>query len=687
MRHLVVSGTIMAVPDVTTPRRRGKNKAPAWRRQSPVSVYRLPCDVHDPKVRRQIEKLFSAAFQVRRAVQQDARSRLDAYWAAHRDRADSGPKQVRDRLGLSRTALEQAAYRHLDRAPHLRAHLTKALAMHLADGVWEATDRHLFPDAAGRRHGRPKPGRWWEFTTIPGRARSHTKPNKWETFRLVGTLAGHRAAYHVDGRLLQPRKLRAVRPTAAGQPARSWWDHDGPLAILLTGVGLGDLVVPVRVPQGDGKTPVVEHYLGRPELWHKVDLVRHRDPGAVGGWRYEAHLVILGDGYVCPATVARRETAAQVTGRGGVDVNVSNLAVVSIDGGVLRATRVTRDADEKARLVAEQVKQRRRQRALERSRRSTNPGRYELSSRQRRRAARRAAAGLPPVQVATPRGPRVVNVAGVPAQAYRKDTLSATYRRLRGQATQAGEARTRARRDRARTVAAELVAVHGTDLVVEDCNLTAWARLWGRGIHAFTPGMLVTALTHETAEVAKISDGPALVRAGTRRTAWSQHCVCGIRVTKTLADRVHTCPHCGLTGDRDLISALVGAHTVFGDRADPATARIYWSAAHHTLDIIGVETLSNGLQGARSESTGNRPTRQTSGGLRRPRRHPDPRRWRARRSAGTSRQPIPGGTCRLVPSTTPNETFRAAPSPDTTTLERRGTHPGLRSKPGRPPDL
>ncbi|MDA8213409.1 MAG: transposase [Clostridia bacterium] len=37
----------------------------------------------------------------------------------------------------------------------------------------------------------------------------------------------------------------------------------------------------------------------------------------------------------------------------------------------------------------------------------------------------------------------------------------------------------------------------------------------------------------------------------------SQTCICGAGVPKTLADRVHYCPECGLTGNRDIVSAKV----------------------------------------------------------------------------------------------------------------------------------
>src|SRR5204863_6152100 len=140
--------------------------------------------------RHRIEAMFSAAYSIRRAVQRDARDRSRAYWNARNERARDAVA-ARARLGLSRDALEHAAYNHLDAAPHLRRFATKALAMHLADTVWAATERHLFRDARGKRHGLLHVGRYHDFVRLPGRARSHTTLRKWETFRLHGTLEGH----------------------------------------------------------------------------------------------------------------------------------------------------------------------------------------------------------------------------------------------------------------------------------------------------------------------------------------------------------------------------------------------------------------------------------------------------------------------------------------------------------------
>ena len=271
-------------------RTRGPNKQTPWSRTADdgVSVLRLALDASDPLQRARLEAMFEDAYQIRRAVQRDARDRCRAYWAASHERSES-PSGVRDRLGLSRTALEHAAYAHLDAAPHLRRGVTKALAMHLADAVWSGSERHLFRDASGNRHGLPRVGRWSDFTRLPGRARSHTKATKWETFRLHGSLAGHRAAYtNASGELVQPRRMRAVQPADGG----TWWSYDGPLAVVFSGLGDGTLVLPVRVPTAPCNQPILDHHLADPAAWHKIDLVRYPAPNAPGGWRYEAHLLV-----------------------------------------------------------------------------------------------------------------------------------------------------------------------------------------------------------------------------------------------------------------------------------------------------------------------------------------------------------------------------------------------------------
>jgi hypothetical protein len=480
--------------------------------------------------------------------------------------------------------------------------------------VWNGASRHLFPDATGHRSGRPKVGNWHDFTRIPGRARSHTTENKWETFRLVGTLHGHAMAY-TGGRhsLMQPRrmpkptipdgKVPTGKLTAAGKPGMRkaiWWDHTGPLAVVFAGSpdsGRGDLVLPVRIPQEPGQFARVQHFLSNPGRWHKVDLVRRRKASAPGGWVYEAHLMILGPGYTAPSVRAMRDQAAQLGRIGGVDGNVSNLSVVSfpqtLDGGKPESTEITLTDAERLLLEKQAKKRRGRARALERSRRATNAAQYGLSKKQTARAARREAKGLEPKGVTVPGGARAARSDGVPKQAFRRDRLSANYRDQRARQAEHAASIAEHRRHRARSVARQIIVAHGPVLVVEDCDIRTWYRLWGKCLSQTTPGMLISALKVEC-EAA----GGRLVRASTWSTAISQHCLCGERVKKTLRDREHKCIMCGLVGKRNLVSAAPAAFVRFTDVDDPKTAYLDTTASRHAQT-----TYAQALEEALGEST------------------------------------------------------------------------------------
>jgi hypothetical protein len=586
-------------------RTRGPNKQTPWSRHPDdgTSVVRLALDTSDPVHRRCLESMFWTGYQVRRALQRQARGACQAYWAATHERA-GGAASVRDRLGLSRTALEHAAYSHLDAAPHLRRHVTKALAMHLADTVWTPIERHLFRDASGARQGLLRVGRFHDFTRLPGRARSHTTEKKWETFRLHGTLDGHRAAYtDRTGRFVQPRRMRPVVSDA-------WWSHEGPLAVVFSGLPGGTLTLPVRLPTAPSSQAHLDHHLRDPSRWHKIDLVRRQDPSAPGGWSYEAHLMVLVTPYASPATIARRAQAAIATAdrSAGLDANVSNLTIASHRAGSgVMITRIDRTEATEQRERSRAKRDRRRQRALERSRRAMNRAQYQLSKRQAKRARRRAEAGLRALDV-IPAGPRITTGAGRPVQRYRADQRSRTYRRLDAARAWDAASAAQARRDQARTVAGNTVATHGYHLVVEDVRLSSWSASWGRAVAAFSPGTLIAAIDREARAVGAVAGGHGgVVRASTATTALSQHCPCGARVDKRLADRVHACAACGLRADRDAISAVLASFVVFVDEAVPASARVDYAASATALGAIrrAVTTSSyQGWQDTLSESTG-----------------------------------------------------------------------------------
>lgn len=305
--------------------------------------------------------------------------------------------------------------------------------------------------------------------------------------------------------------------------------------------------------------------------------MRVRDRKAPDGWRYYAHLLIHGRGYRSPSTIARRERIPAGR-RAGVDANVSNLAVASfpdrrpshLDVEQLRCTDAQRCAADRA---ARQVRS--RQKALDRSRRNTNAAQYGPSVRQRQRAERRTAKGLPARQIANPGGSRHARADGVPLRAYRHDALSQRYQRTRCDHVTEARRTSQAKQARAAEVPAAIVAAHGNRITVEDCRVSTWARLWGKRIALFSPGMLVNALAAKCA-----ASGGQFLRAGTRATAMSQHCLCGARVPKTLAQRIHHCPHCGLRGDRDIVSAALAACVRLTDPDDPRTAVVDYRLAH-----------------------------------------------------------------------------------------------------------
>ena len=493
---------------------------------------------------------------------------------------------------MTRKGIEATAKAHIDRSVWMRDHLTKAVGLHLANEVWQSVDRHLFADASGHRLGPPRVGSWRNFTRIPGRARSHTKPTPvWETWRLVGTLDGHLADYRHPklpasvctaaqaaakpaGASILAQPSRLSRP--ASQAESSLRGHTGALAVVFSGLRAGDLVLPVRLPQGSGQWAYVSHFLANPGVWHKIDLVRVRDRRAPGGWRYYAHLLVHQDGYRSSATQARRSHVPAFR-RAGIDANVSNLSVASFPdqnpaGLVVEQVTVAPEQQASANRAADKARD--RQRALDRSRRNTNPDQYDLSPRQRARAIRRARAGLPAKTVANPGGARRANTDGRPLRAYSRDTTSRTYQLLSADHRADARARSQAKRSRARETAARIVGIHGDAITIEDCNISTWTRLWGKQIHLFSPGMLVAALAAECA-----ANGGRLYRAATHTTALSQHCLCGQRVPKSLAQRTHRCPACGLRLNRDIASAALAACVEYANPDDPTTARVNFKLA------------------------------------------------------------------------------------------------------------
>jgi hypothetical protein len=203
-------------------------------------------------------------------------------------------------------------------------------------------------------------------------------------------------------------------------------------------------------------------------------------------------------------------------------------------------------------------------------------------------------------------GPRKKRPDGKTEQSYRNDQVSATYQRVRAKLTVHAEAAARLRADRARSAASRVVATHGFQFVVEDCGIAAWQHAWGAPLAAFAPAMLLAAIDREAREVAKVAAKEGgVIRASTKTTALSQHCPCGARVPKRLADRIHVCATCGLRGDRDAVSAVLASFVVHGREKQPASARVDYEVSVEALGEIrrALRAPYSGWQDTLSEST------------------------------------------------------------------------------------
>ena len=74
-----------------------------------------------------------------------------------------------------------------------------------------------------------------------------------------------------------------------------------------------------------------------------------------------------------------------------------------------------------------------------------------------------------------------------PSRSYRRDALSNAYQRTVVDHAAEARARSQAKLALARGLAAQIVAVHGNCIVIEDCSVSTWTRLWGRAHSVVQP--------------------------------------------------------------------------------------------------------------------------------------------------------------------------------------------------------
>ena len=361
-----------------------------------MSVLRLALDVHDPLQRQRLERMF--------------RERPSGTPGAAAGRAGSGARllggEACPRPGRSGDAREVGPHAHVARARGVRAPRCGASPpARRHEGARDA------PRGLGLVGGRAAP--------VPRRDRQAAGAAPRRTLVRLHPAAWPRAVSHEAAQVgdvpaprlarRSPRRVHRTgtatsssrgasasrrRPTGAstGGPtrARSRW-CSAASAAARSSCRCGCPPRRATSPSSTTTSPT-------PDRWHKVDLVRTRAPHAPGGWRYEAHLMVLTAPYVSPSARARRaEVAVAEADRvAGIDVNVSNLTIASQVAGRRPAAhpRRARRAERRSEIAAADAASDAASARWSGRGVRFNRAQYQLSKRQEKRARRRAARGL-----------------------------------------------------------------------------------------------------------------------------------------------------------------------------------------------------------------------------------------------------------------------------------------------------
>ncbi len=276
--------------------------------------------------------------------------------------------------------------------------------------------------------------------------------------------------------------------------------------------------------------------------------------------RYFALICLAGTPYRNPTYLR-----SVVDGTAGLDVGPSLLAVVGERSSEVIPLAPPALVEQRRHNAA---RQRRRQRALERSRRAMNPDCYDHQ--------------------------------GHCIKGKRPRKRSKRGRRLQGRIASENR-RQRLHRRQDQTWVARRVMQNGSRLAFEQINYRSWERShYGKRMAFTAPGTLISRIAREAQRL-----GGAVIPLDTRRLALSQHCLCGARRKKRLSQRTHSCEACGLGPlHRDLFAAflarLVGQTRITDLRRGPfaGMAGIWGEAAELCAAAPGPAPLQSSSQSA-----------------------------------------------------------------------------------------
>jgi hypothetical protein len=253
----------------------------------------------------------------------------------------------------------------------------------------------------------------------------------------------------------------------------------------------------------------------------KREQIRGRD-------RYFALVCIEGAPYRNPQYLARVRA-----GTVGLDVGPSLLAVVGEDESY-KLNRAPRELLAQRKLAG--VRERRRQRAIDRSRRAMNPEAYDAQGRSIR--------------------------------GKRPDKKSRRQERLEARSRQRARTAQVNRQADAVQVARAVMGL-GTTVVAESNSYRSWqASHYGKRMGFTAPGALMSRIRRE----AELAGGRAIEIKTSALCAPSQYCLCGAKEKKPLGQRTHACPACGLGLDPDPADGPGNSRTSAGGKGNGRTS-------------------------------------------------------------------------------------------------------------------
>ena len=312
---------------------------------------------------------------------------------------------------------------------------------------------------------------------------------------------------------------------------------------LTWNTGYDKLTLSIKVERdanGDIVDPVIRHGLNSPVKYCRI--VKRTLNGKT---RYFLQLVNSGLPYQKPnKTIGNQKV--------GIDINVSIVAVVGDDTVILEEFCPRVDSRQK------EIKQ--LQRKLDRSRRANNPDNYEPDFYGKR-------------------GRKAVKKKGKNKKKKKGQKWNRTkkYEQTRAKLAEIERKKVASRKSAHGRLTNQILSV-GKDILLEDVSLKGWQKLWGKRIKAKAPGNFKEILTRKAE-----SAGPFVQLISTKKTALSQHCVCGHRQKKTPSERVHECPECGRTMQRDLLSAYLAKFVEGGNNLSLIDAQQRWSSLELVL--------------------------------------------------------------------------------------------------------